>query len=107
MRIDAAAHHRHAFAVEGRRFRAIGAIGHATQQLAHLTRQRIVAKVTGRRHDHAARSVTALKKSRKSAALKTIDGFFPAADRPGDRMILEEIQAEQIVHVIIRRIFRL
>ena len=67
----------------------------------------IVAKVSRRGDDHAAWAVTGFEEFDKITTLKAVDGFLAAADRPANRMILEEIEAEQIVNVIVRRVFGL
>src|SRR5512132_167173 len=106
MGINAAAHLGLALTVEHAVIDG-AAIGHSAESGVHLRDQLTVGDLASRRHGDPARLVTRFEKLEEIVALKTIDRRFPAANRPGDGMILEEIDAEKIVDVVVRSIFGL
>src|SRR4030095_4053588 len=63
--------------------------------------------MTSRRHDHSARAIARFKETEEIVPLETRDGFLPAADRAGNRMVFKKVETEKIVNVVIRSVFRL
>src|SRR6266545_4095927 len=89
---DPAAHFRQGLAFELGRWLAIDPICHRAQPRSDLFDQLVVAKITGRRYDHAARAIARLEEVEKVSPLKACNGLFPAANGATDGMTLEEIE---------------
>src|SRR5687768_9021743 len=87
---NAAAHLWHGLAFKTKRLLALDAIRHRIQARADVFDQCVVAKITRRRHDHAARAIAQLEEFEEIFPLETRDGFFPAANRPGDWVSFEK-----------------
>ena len=66
-----------------------------------------MADFAGRCDSHPARLIARFEKIQKVVTVKTIDRRFPAANRPADRMIFEEVDTEKIMDIIVRGVFRL
>ena len=107
VRKNTAPHLRHGLAFQAECLVAIDSIRHHAQARGDLFDQRVVAEMTSRRHDHSARAIARFKETEEIVPLETRDGFFPAADRAGNRMIFEKVETEKIVDIVIRSIFRL
>ena len=85
----------------------LGEVPNRTQPGGDILDQRVVIEVARRGHDHAAGAIARFKKAEQVFPPEARHGFFPAADGPADRVVGEKVQPEQIVHVIVGRIFRL
>src|SRR5690349_22903776 len=89
------------------RMRIVISLLHRAKPSCHLVDHCGVLKIAGDRDDHPARLITGLEKFNDVLAPELVDGFLPAANRPADRMVLEEIEIEKIMHVIVGGVFRL
>ena len=82
-------------------------ITNRSQTRRHLVDDIAVAQVPCRCDDHATRPITQAEKLHEVFAAEAVHRRGGAANRPADGMIAKKVQAEKIVHVVIRRIIRL
>ncbi len=85
---------------------AIAAVDGAETR-GHFLDQRRMANIACGGDDNPLGPIARFKKANDVFPAKARDGLLPAANRPADRMIPEEVEVKKIVDIIIRSVFRL